>query len=88
MKYLLTFLSGAFVGAVSALLFAPKSGEELRTQIRTQAETEFERAGVEWRKAQGEFSAKLDEIIAQIKDLSDQVGDTQEAIEETAEAEA
>jgi len=41
MKYLLSFVCGAFVGAVVALLFAPSSGEELRTKLQAGAETEL-----------------------------------------------
>lgn len=34
MKYLLTFLGGALVGASIALLYAPERGEDLRRHIR------------------------------------------------------
>jgi gas vesicle protein len=40
-----------FVGAILALLFAPSSGEELRVQIQTGAETELKKAEAEWQKA-------------------------------------
>jgi gas vesicle protein len=40
MKYALSFLLGTAMGAAVALLFAPSSGEELRTNIKTQADTQ------------------------------------------------
>ncbi|MBQ6879744.1 MAG: YtxH domain-containing protein [Bacteroidales bacterium] len=36
-KTLLTFLAGAAVGAVTALLLAPESGEKTRDRIRAKA---------------------------------------------------
>jgi gas vesicle protein len=51
MKYLVTFVSGVFVGAIVALLVAPSSGEELRVQLHTGAETELKKAEAEWQKA-------------------------------------
>ena len=51
MKYLVTLISGMFVGAIVALLFAPSSGEELRVQLQTGAETELKKAEAEWQKA-------------------------------------
>lgn len=35
MKALTVFLGGAAVGAITALLFAPESGEDLRYRIKT-----------------------------------------------------
>jgi gas vesicle protein len=34
MRVLFSFVAGMLVGVVGALLFAPTSGEELRTQLR------------------------------------------------------
>jgi gas vesicle protein len=79
MRYLLTFLSGVFVGAAAALLFAPMSGEELRTQLQEGAEAEFKRAQAEWHRASAELNTKVDEISQQLKTLIEQ---------EEAEAEA
>lgn len=73
MRYLLSFLSGVFVGAAMALLYAPTSGEELRGQIRTQAETEFEKAQAEWQRMQQQISVKLDETLAEVRELVEQV---------------
>jgi gas vesicle protein len=72
MKYFVTFLSGAFVGAIVALLFAPSSGEELRTQIREGVEVELKRAEAEWKRAQAELNVRLDETLQELRTLARQ----------------
>lgn len=79
MKYLLSFLSGVFVGAVAALLLAPMSGEELRTQLQEGAEAELKKAQEEWHKASAELNVKVDEISQQLKSLGEQKGSEAEA---------
>ena len=44
MKYALSFLIGTVVGATIALLFAPSSGDELRANIKTQADAQYVKA--------------------------------------------
>ncbi len=62
MKYLVSFLSGALVGAIVALLMAPSSGEELRAQIGERAEVELKRAETEWKRALTELNSKLEDL--------------------------
>jgi hypothetical protein len=50
MKYMVSFLLGASVGALVALLLAPSSGEELRSNIKTQTVVQAARAREEWQK--------------------------------------
>jgi gas vesicle protein len=50
MKYAMSLLLGALLGASIALLFAPFSGEELRSNIKTQADVQAARAREEWQK--------------------------------------
>ena len=50
MKYAISLLLGALVGALIALLFAPSSGEELRTNIKAQADVQAARAREELQK--------------------------------------
>ena len=50
MKFAVSFLLGAFIGAIAALLLAPSSGEELRSNIKTQADVQAARAREEWQK--------------------------------------
>ena len=64
---ILSFLAGAFVGSVVALLYAPKSGEELRTQIRAEADATVKRASAEWNKAVQDIQHQIEESQAQVK---------------------
>jgi gas vesicle protein len=50
MKYAVSLLLGALLGATIALLFAPSSGEELRSNIKTQTDIQVARAREEWQK--------------------------------------
>ena len=51
MKYAVSLLLGALLGALIALLFAPSSGQELRSNIKTQADVQATRARDEWNKS-------------------------------------
>ena len=76
------FFLGALIGGAAALLMAPQSGEETRTQIREKsvelrekAEATYgdlikkvEESTQELREKSEELSAKLDEVIAQGKE--------------------
>ncbi len=64
---ILSFLAGAFVGSVVALLYAPKSGEELRTQIRAEADATAKRASAEWNKAVQDIQHQIEESQTQVK---------------------
>jgi len=50
MKYAASLLLGAILGALIALLFAPSSGEELRSNIKTQADLQAAHAREELQK--------------------------------------
>ncbi len=65
----IAFLSGAVLGAVAAILYAPKSGEETRTAIRGYA-----------RRAEDEVFEKAKEIRA---DLSHTVAEAKQYLKET-----
>ena len=64
---IISFLAGAFVGAVLALLYAPKSGEELRTQIRTEADERVRKIQTDVNKAMKEIERSIEEGQTQIK---------------------
>jgi gas vesicle protein len=64
---IVSFLAGAFVGAVVALLYAPKSGEELRAQIKAEADATAKRASAEWNKAMQEIKTEIEESQNQVK---------------------
>ena len=62
MKYVISFLSGVVVGAAIALLLAPTSGEELRTNIKTQADAQYDRLQDEWQKGMSELQTQMDRL--------------------------
>lgn len=51
MKYLLNFQLGAVVSVAVALLYAPSSGEELRTNIKTRADSQNAKLPDDWQRA-------------------------------------
>lgn len=70
MKYALSFLFGAATGAAVALLFAPSSGGELRTNIKTQADTEYARLKDDYHKGLQEIHTRLDKMSSELQDIS------------------
>jgi gas vesicle protein len=62
MKYLLSFLLGAVVGAAVALLYAPSSGEELRTNIKTRADSQYAKLQDDWQKGMQDVQTRVDKM--------------------------
>jgi gas vesicle protein len=76
MKYAVSLLLGALVGAIAALLLAPSSGEELRSNIKTQTHVQAARAREEWQKGRqglqqriSKFSTENNQEPAQPKEI-------------------
>ena len=76
MKYVLGFLLGAVVGAAVALLFAPSSGEELRTNIKTQADTQYAKLQDEWQKGMQEMQSRMDKMSGDLQTMTSKVKET------------
>ncbi len=70
MKYVLTLLLGAVVGAAAALLFAPSSGKELRTNIKTQADTQYANLQNEWQKSMQDMHSRMDKMSSDLQAMS------------------
>ena len=70
MKYAMSFLLGAVTGAVAALLFAPSSGEELRANIKTQADTEYAKLQSEYQKGMQEMHDRMDKMSSELQAMS------------------
>lgn len=88
---LLSFLLGAVVGAAVALLYAPTSGEELRTNIKTEADIRVEKLSAEWDKTVAELQASAEKTRAEVMSYIEQLQATDEvaeieAVEEAEEA--
>ena len=60
-KVLLALLGGAVVGATAALLMAPKSGSELRTEIAAIAREKYSHMNLD------EISRVVDKVMRRIK---------------------
>lgn len=70
---LVSFLAGAFVGAVIALLYAPQSGEELRLQIRAETDATVKRVSAEMNKTVQELQHQMEEGQSQVKSYMTQL---------------
>lgn len=67
MKYAMSFILGAMVGAVAALLYAPSSGEDLRLELKNQADTQYARLQDEWQKGMQDVHDRLDKVSSDIE---------------------
>ena len=67
MKYAMSFVFGVLVGAAAALLYAPSTGEDLRKEIKTQADVEVAKLQDEWQKGKQDMQNRLDKISDEIQ---------------------
>ena len=82
-NFLTGVVLGSLVGAATALLLAPKSGRELRTDINTQVENFKEKSG-EWTETVKEKGIELTDVAKEkteqvknvVVDKSSQIADT------------
>ena len=64
------FVLGAAVGAGLGVLFAPKSGEETRKELKQKIDELIEKAkNIDIKEVQENVSKKIEEIKAELKDL-------------------
>ena len=80
MSQLFSFLAGILVGVAVGLLYAPMSGEELRAEIKTEAEADLKKVEAEWQK-------RLSEVHDAIEATRHEVMTQLEKTTETAEGE-
>jgi len=67
MGHLFSFLAGILVGVAVGLLYAPMSGEELRAEIKTEAEAELKKAEAEWHKRLNEVNEAIEATRQEVK---------------------
>lgn len=67
MKDMLYFVVGAAVGALVALMMAPKSGEELRGDIQQRTNVDLQKVQQSYEQGLEEISQKMSQIQAQLK---------------------
>ena len=75
MKYAFGFVFGVIVGGAVALMFAPTSGEELRTNIKSQVDVQSERLQEEFKVRMQQMQARMDQLSSQMQGLAE--GDKQ-----------
>ncbi len=78
MKFVLGFLAGAIVGAAAALLYAPSSGDELRKNIKIQADTQYAKLQEEWQRGSQEMQTRIDKLSSDLQALSNRSKETDE----------
>jgi len=76
MKYVLGFLFGTVVGAAVALLYAPSTGEELRANIKTQADTQYAKLQEDWQKGMQELHDRMDKMSGDLQEMTSNVKET------------
>jgi gas vesicle protein len=85
MGNIFSFLTGILVGVAVGLLYAPMSGEDLRKEIRAEAEVELKKAEVEWNKRLKEVNESLETMRSEVKTYMDKAQESEEIVEEEAE---
>jgi gas vesicle protein len=73
--FLIGLLAGTSIGAGLAMLFAPRSGSDLRQQIADSARNLGERASEQYQQATTRVSEAVDEITRKGQDVRDDVAD-------------
>jgi len=79
MKEIVYFVLGVAVGATFALLFAPKSGAELRADLQATAEKDLSRLQADWQAAMAKTNERLDQVQADLKQALQQAQEKGEA---------
>jgi gas vesicle protein len=69
-------LLGALLGAVLALLFAPSSGKELRSNIKTGVDTQVAKGKETWNGAMQEADNRIKQINKNVKERIGQPDDS------------
>ena len=82
MNNIVSFILGAIVGAAVALLYAPQSGEELRANLREEAQVERQRLQAQYEKGMRDLQEAINKVQVDLQSLLQQA---EEQVEETAE---
>jgi len=76
MKYVMGFLFGAVFGAAVAFLYAPSTGEELRANIKTQADTQYAKLQDDWQKGMQELHDRMNKMSGDLQAMASKVKET------------
>ncbi len=69
MKMILSFFVGAVVGAAAALMFSPSSGEDLRAQMRAEAEAGSQKIHADWQQGMAGLHTRMDKLQADVSQM-------------------
>lgn len=72
MNSIVSFILGALVGAAVALLYAPQSGEELRANLREEAQVERQRLQAQYEKSMKDLQERIDKVQVDLQSLLQQ----------------
>ncbi len=70
MRFVLGFFFGLIIGAASALLLAPSSGEDFRQNIKSQTDTQVARLQDEWQKGMQQMQTRIDKLSSDLQSKS------------------
>ena len=70
MKYVICFFLGAAAGALVALMFAPSTGDELRSNIKAQADTQVARMQSGVQKGVQEVQSRVEKMSSDLQAMS------------------
>ncbi len=79
MRAIAYFVLGAAIGATVALLFAPKSGAELRADLQLTADKDKAKLQAEWKAAMAKTDYKLSQVEAELKQALDEASSEAES---------
>lgn len=77
MKYLIGFLAGTVFGAAIALLYAPMAGEDLRNEIRREADARYQQVQSQVQRGLTELNTRLDKLNT---DISGMISEASESV--------
>ena len=85
MSNFISFILGAVIGAAVALLYAPQSGEELRANIREEAQVERQRLQAQYEKSMQDLRERIEMVQADLQSLLERSGEQEEQPAEAPE---
>jgi len=86
MSNFISFIFGAVIGAAVALLYAPQSGEELRANIREEAQVERQRLQAQYEKSMQDLRERIELVQADVQAMLEKQGEEGEEAADAAEA--
>lgn len=86
MNSFVSFILGAIVGAAVALLYAPQSGEELRANLREEAQVERQRLQAQYEKGMQDLQEAINRVQVDLQSLLQQAEEQMEETADTAES--